>query len=94
MKGAPKEVNQLRMRVAEDFPNFGEVDDMESFERCWEGLQAPEAEWIMMHRGMHRLGEIEPDENGTLKVPSTDEAPMRNYLHTYREVMERESNNV
>ena len=94
LKGAPKEVNQLRMRVAEDFPNFGEVDDMESFERCWEGLQAPEAEWIMMHRGMHRLGEIEPDENGTLKVPSTDEAPMRNYLHTYREVMERESNNV
>ncbi|MEM9879243.1 MAG: aromatic ring-hydroxylating dioxygenase subunit alpha [Pseudomonadota bacterium] len=90
LKGAKDEVNQLRMRVGEDFPNFGEVDDMESFERCWEGLQAPEIEWIMMHRGLHQPMEDVREASGTLKVPPTDEAPMRNYLSAYRSIMESE----
>ena len=90
LKGAAEEVNQLRMRVAEDFPNFGEIDDMESFERCWEGLQAPEVEWIMMHRGLHRQPETDPAEDGVRKVTTTDEEPMRNYLSAYRSIMEQE----
>ncbi|MBL4639717.1 MAG: Rieske 2Fe-2S domain-containing protein [Kordiimonadaceae bacterium] len=90
LKGAPDQVNQLRMRVAEDFPNFGEVDDMESFERCWEGLQAPEVEWVMMNRGVHRLETIGADEDGVRQVPPTDESPMRNYLNAYRNIMEKE----
>lgn len=94
LKGAPDEVNRLRMRIAEDFPNFGEVDDMESFERCWEGMQAPEAEWIMMHRGMHRSPEEMRGEDGMVTVPITDEAPMRNYLATYRKIMEQETSLV
>ena len=88
--GAPDEVNQLRMRIAEDFPNFGEIDDMESFERCWEGLQAPEAEWIFMHRGLQNPPERVEGKDGVTKVPTTDEAPMRNYLAYYREIMEKE----
>lgn len=90
LKGADDEVNLLRMRIAEDFPNFGEIDDMESFERCWEGLQAPEAEWIMMHRGMHNPPETVKGEEGVFKVTTTNEEPMRNYLAAYRQVMERE----
>ncbi len=90
LKGAPEQVNQLRMRIGEDFPNFGEVDDMESFERCWEGLKAPEAEWVMMNRGVHLLNEIQPDAAGERKVPPTDESPMRNYLQAYRDIMKQE----
>lgn len=86
LEGAQPEVNQLRMRVAEDFPNFGEVDDMESFERCWEGLQAPESEWVYMDRGLH-LGV--PDGEG-VEIRPTDEGPMRNYLRAYRHIMENE----
>jgi len=90
LKGAPDEINQLRMRIAEDFPNFGEIDDMESFERCWEGMQAPEAEWIMMHRGTHLDPEEVKGDDGVTKVTITDEAPMRNYLSNYRKIMEQE----
>lgn len=90
LKDAPEGVNRLRMRIAEDFPNFGEVDDMETFERCWEGLQAPEAEWVMMHRGLYRSAEEGPDTSGVQTVSATDEAPMRNYLKAYRAIMESE----
>jgi phenylpropionate dioxygenase-like ring-hydroxylating dioxygenase large terminal subunit len=90
LDGAEPEVNALRMRIAEDFPNFGEVDDMETFERCWEGLQAPEAEWIMMHRGLHKQADSTTLENEVRQVHATDEAPMRGYLQAYRTAMESE----
>ncbi len=90
LKGAHEEVNALRMRIAEDFPNFGEVDDMEIFERCWEGLQAPEAEWVMMNRGLYRPDAEIMDDKGVRTVDASDEAPMRNYLQAYRKIMESE----
>jgi phenylpropionate dioxygenase-like ring-hydroxylating dioxygenase large terminal subunit len=90
LEGAEPEVNALRMRIAEDFPNFGEIDDMETFERCWEGLQAPEVEWVMMHRGLYRPDSEVLAPDGTRKVHATDEAPMRGYLQAYRAAMESE----
>ncbi len=38
--GAVDEVNALRMRTQESFPNFGEVDDLANFEEIQRGLPA------------------------------------------------------
>ncbi len=92
LDGAEPEVNKLRLRIAEDFPNFGEVDDLEMFERCWEGLKTPEIEWINTHRGLHRPDSEILDEHGVRTVTSTDEAPLRGYLQAYREYMKQEMN--
>ena len=50
--GAVDDVNALRMRTQESFPNFGEVDDAANFEEIQRGLRAPEDEWVYMHRGL------------------------------------------
>ena len=47
----PEEVNALRMRLQEDFPAFGEPDDLANFEECQAGLGIPEMEWV--HTGRH-----------------------------------------
>lgn len=83
LKGAEPEVNVLRMRIAEDFPNFGEVDDMEMFERCQEGLSIPEAEWVDCSRGVGLVPAGRQDRT----VRPTDEATMRNYYAAYRDLM-------
>lgn len=91
LKGADDNVNVLRMRIGEDFPNFGEVDDLEMFELCWQGLKAAEVEWI----NTSRQGEEQPrDDEGVLRATVTDEAPLRGFLGAYREYMKRESTNV
>jgi hypothetical protein len=88
LEGAEPEINELRMRIAEDFPTLGETDDFEMFERCWEGLHAAEAEWVMCHRGLHRSdAEVVNPESGIRTVPPTDESPMRNFYRYWRETM-------
>ena len=42
---------QLRMRSQEDFPSFGEPDDLANFAECQRGLAIPEVEWVLMNRG-------------------------------------------
>ena len=43
----------LRMRIGEDFPNFGDTDDVEQWERAQRGLRdVPEAQWLRTGRGM------------------------------------------
>jgi phenylpropionate dioxygenase-like ring-hydroxylating dioxygenase large terminal subunit len=92
LKGAEPEVNQLRMRVAEDFPILGETDDLEMFERCWEGMRAEEAEWVLCGRGSHRADADTLDPaTGVRTVPPTDEAPMRNFYRHYANVMSGET---
>ncbi len=39
--GAVDEINSLRMRTQEQFPNFGEVDDLANFEEIQRGLGVP-----------------------------------------------------
>ena len=46
------DINALRMRTQEGFPNFGEVDDIANFEEIQRGLRCAEDEWIYMHRGL------------------------------------------
>ena len=81
--GAPPEIDLLRLRVDEDFVNFGTPDDLDMFERIQRGLSIPEMEWIDMSRGL-------PDDStadGTIRGPITSEAPQRRYLAHYSKLM-------
>ena len=53
------DINALRMRTQEGFPNFGEVDDVANFEQIQRGLDAIEDEWIYMNRGLGIPGRIQ-----------------------------------
>ena len=81
--GAPPEIDLLRLRVDEDFVNFGTPDDLDMFERVQRGLSIPEMEWIDMSRGL-------PDDDagdGAIAGPITSEAPQRRYLAHYVDLM-------
>ena len=86
LKGVDDDINLLRMRIGEDFPNFGEVDDLEMFELCWQGLKASEVEWINTDRSA-----LNPaaDDAGVLTATVTDEAPLRGFLGAKREYMKQ-----
>jgi phenylpropionate dioxygenase-like ring-hydroxylating dioxygenase large terminal subunit len=81
------DINALRMRTQEGFPNFGEVDDLTNFEQIQRGLKAPEDEWIYMHRGLGIPGRIHTLEDGTVKGPATDELFMREYIREWKRLM-------
>ena len=82
--GAPPEVDLLRLRVDEDFVNFGTPDDLDMFERVQRGLRIPEMEWIDMSRGL--AGDSEAAD-ATIYGPITSEAPQRRYLAHYAQLM-------
>ena len=80
------EINELRVRVDEDFTSFGTPDDLDMFERVQLGLGVPEMEWVDVSRGVH--GDCDwIDGDGLLTGPITSEAPMRGYLREYRRLM-------
>ena len=80
LDGAVDEINSLRMRTQEQFPNFGEVDDLANFEEIQRGLACLEDEWVYMHRGLGIPGRVTTDAHGIVKAPATDEAFMREYI--------------
>jgi phenylpropionate dioxygenase-like ring-hydroxylating dioxygenase large terminal subunit len=77
--GVPDEVNILRMRTQEDFPAFGEPDDQANFEEAQRGLAAPEAEWILMNRGLDVTEWQSLGDDGVIVTAVTDELHMRSY---------------
>lgn len=85
---APPEVDQLRLRVDEDFVSFGTPDDLDMFERCQRGLSIPEVEWIDTSRGIGSALDIVVD--GVPTGPITSEAPQRGYLRRWLELMTTE----
>ena len=85
--GAVDDVNAIRMRTQEGFPNFGEVDDLMNFEQIQAGLAAEEDEWIYMHRGLGVPDRISTDANGIVTGPATDELFMREYMKEYKRLM-------
>ena len=85
--GAVDEVNALRMRTMEAFPNFGEVDDAVNFEEIQRGLQAPEDEWVYMHRGLGIPGRVKQHADGSLTAPATDEVFMRETMQEWKRLM-------
>lgn len=84
--GAADIINALRMRTQEQFPIFGEVDDLTNFEEIQRGLMAEEDEWVYMHRGLG-LPERYQDNNGVISGPATDEVFMRDYMQAYKRLM-------
>src|SRR5438552_3548483 len=90
--GAAGEINALRMRTQEQFPNFGEVDDLANFEEIQRGLACLEDEWVYMHRGLGIPGRVRTDEHGTIIAPATDEAFMRECITEWKRLMHASPN--
>jgi phenylpropionate dioxygenase-like ring-hydroxylating dioxygenase large terminal subunit len=84
------EVNALRMRAQEAFPNFGEVDDAVNFEEIQRGLAACEDEWVYMHRGLGVAGRLCTEPDGSIKGPATDEVFMRSHMQEWKRLMSTE----
>lgn len=87
LDGAADDINALRMRSQEGFPNFGEVDDLINFEQIQAGLGAEEDEWVYMHRGLGVPGRIRTAAGGVITGPATDELFMREYMKEYKRLM-------
>lgn len=92
--GAVDDVNALRLRTQESFPNFGEVDDAANFEEIQRGLAALEDEWVYMHRGLGIPGRVKTDARGVITAPATDEAFMREYIGQWKRLMQARPNLV
>ena len=78
----------MRMRTQEDFPMFGEVDDVENFESCQVGLGIPEAEWVDCSRHLH--SEREVAEIDGVRAPVTSDITMRTFYREWKRLMSRE----
>ena len=88
LEGAPAEVNATRMRLQEDFPSFGEVDDTAQFESCQHGLEdVPEVEWVDIRRHMD-TGVGYPDTDGHWREPISSDLHLRCYYDAWRRIME------
>ena len=90
LEGTVDDINALRMRTQESFPNFGEVDDLANFEQIQAGLAAEEDEWVYMHRGLDLPGRIKVDERGVITGPPTDEIFMREHTKVWKRLMTAE----
>ena len=84
---AVTDINALRMRTQEGFPNFGEVDDIANFEQIQRGLMAVEDEWVYMHRGFGIPDRVKHHPDGTITAPATDEAFMREHFKEWKRLM-------
>ena len=89
---AVTDINALRMRTQEAFPNFGEVDDVANFEQVQRGLMAIEDEWVYMHRGLGIPGRVKTGADGTMTAPATDEAFMREHVKEWKRLMKSRPN--
>jgi hypothetical protein len=87
LHGAVDDVNALRMRTQEGFPNFGELDDLMNFEQIQVGLTAEEDEWVYMHRGLGIPGRLTHDADGHIVAPATDEVFLRETMQEYKRLM-------
>ena len=87
LDGAPDEVNAIRMRMQEDFPSFGEVDDNAQFEACQEGMtNVPEMEWIDVRRHM-ATDRQDLDRTGVATGAPSSELHLRTYHEAWRRIM-------
>src|ERR1700728_2293119 len=89
---AVRDINSLRMRTQEGFPNFGEVDDIANFEQIQKALLAVEDEWVYMNRGFDIPGRVKTHEDGSITAPATDEAFMREHFKEWKRLMEKKQN--
>lgn len=84
----PEEVNILRMRLQEDFPSFGEPDDLANFEECQVGLSTvPEMEWVVTTRYLDS-GTRHINADGVAVGLVTDEHTIRAWWKEYKKRMQ------
>jgi phenylpropionate dioxygenase-like ring-hydroxylating dioxygenase large terminal subunit len=81
----PDEINTMRLRSQEDFPIFGEVDDVENFEQCQNGLGIPEDEWVDCSR--HLDSELEQVEADGVRAPVSSDLTMRTFYKEWQRLM-------
>ena len=89
---AVTDINALRMRTQEGFPNFGEVDDIANFEQIQRGLMAIEDEWVYINRGLGIPDRVKIHEDGSITAPATDEAFMREHFKEWKRLMKTRAN--
>jgi phenylpropionate dioxygenase-like ring-hydroxylating dioxygenase large terminal subunit len=82
----PPEITALRMRLQEDFPSFGEPDDLANFEECQIGLGVPEMEWVVTSRHLD-TGRETVDDHGHPTGPVTSELPIRAFWRRWTDLM-------
>ncbi|MHB1886968.1 MAG: aromatic ring-hydroxylating oxygenase subunit alpha [Acidimicrobiales bacterium] len=84
---APREVNTLRMRFAEDFSNVGNRDDFEIFERIQEALTTVDClEWIDVSRGYATSRELQQTD-GSVSGNISDETGICASYRQWRSLM-------
>ncbi len=89
-----RDINALRMRTQEQFPNFGEVDDVANFEQIQKGLDCIEDDWVYMNRGLRHRGPHQGRSRTARSLrPSTDEAFMREHFKEWKRLMRTRPNN-
>ncbi len=88
LSGVAAEVNAQRLRAHEDFYGtaaFGAADDIEMFERQWQGLtQSPSNEWLHYARGITREARL---PTGEFVGHVSDETGQRGIWRRWREFM-------
>ena len=92
LKGAPDEINTMRIRQYEAFysPHGGGIhDDVEMFNRVTEGLRCTLDPWLIFQRGLHRET---VDEDGVRVGQCTDETSQRGQWRHWKSVMQEEIN--
>ena len=88
LKGAPDEVNTMRLRRDEGAygpAGFQLSDDLEVWERNFLGLEARHNEWILMNRGAE--DEVGTDEDGLASQGKLSELTMRTQWQHYKKMM-------
>jgi len=87
-EGVPEEINAIRMRMQEDFPSFGEVDDSANFEACQEGMASiPEMAWIDIRRHQDtKVGALDPADQ-LWREPISSDLHMRTYWQRWQALM-------
>ena len=86
IEGVPDDINTMRMRMQEDFPAFGEPDDLANFEEAQRGMVIPEMEWIDISRGVG-TGAEKTDHRGVVTGPVTHEHHIRGYFQEWARLM-------
>ena len=90
LEGAPEEINSVRMRMQEDFPSFGEVDDAANFEACQDGLASvPEMEWVDVRRHLDTQAGKVDEVDGRWREPMSSDLHLRNYYAQWLRLMSR-----
>ena len=87
LDAVPEELNTQRLRQFEAFytPAGGGIhDDIEMFNRVFEGLQCSMEPWLLLRRGLHRE---QQDADGTIVGQITDEVSQRAMYRHWKAVM-------